>query len=198
MRRIPPNGHLVRRPVMGVAVPSPRSCSAWPRRREPLDKARIPQRSQPLRRVRGGDDCRRRRALATRGDVLRHQRRAPDLSDLHVVRGKCRSNRSSILKADAVRRCGFSHTPCGMSFTRTFQKAGLSAGPRLRREPRLGARRARLAACTRCSLAQLAPASQEPPREPLARPRDRLRARPHVRPRRRGPLGPAVRPALRR
>ena len=43
---------------------------------------------------------------------------------LHLVRGNRPLNRSSILKADAVRRCGFSHTPCGMSFTRTFQKAG--------------------------------------------------------------------------
>jgi uncharacterized protein YkwD len=43
---------------------------------------------------------------------------------LHVVRGNKPLNRSSILKADAVRRCGFSHTPCGMSFTRTFQQAG--------------------------------------------------------------------------
>src|SRR3954467_5669843 len=43
---------------------------------------------------------------------------------LHVVRGDTPLNSSSVLKADAVRRCGFSHTPCGMSFTRTFQKAG--------------------------------------------------------------------------
>ncbi len=40
------------------------------------------------------------------------------------VRGSGPLNRSSLLKADAVRRCGFSHTPCGMSFTRTFQRAG--------------------------------------------------------------------------
>ena len=43
---------------------------------------------------------------------------------LHFVRGNVPLNRSSLLKADAVRRCGFTHTPCGMSFTRTFQKAG--------------------------------------------------------------------------
>jgi uncharacterized protein YkwD len=44
---------------------------------------------------------------------------------LHVVRGNTPLNRSSILKADAVRRCGqFSHTPCGMSFSRTFKTAG--------------------------------------------------------------------------
>jgi uncharacterized protein YkwD len=43
---------------------------------------------------------------------------------LHLVRGNGSLNRSSFLKADAVRRCGFTHTPCGMSFTRTFVKAG--------------------------------------------------------------------------
>ncbi|MFL5950498.1 MAG: CAP domain-containing protein [Gaiellaceae bacterium] len=43
---------------------------------------------------------------------------------LHVVRGNGPLNRSSLLKANAVRRCGFSHTPCGMSFTYTFRRAG--------------------------------------------------------------------------
>src|SRR5919205_2113314 len=43
---------------------------------------------------------------------------------LGAVRGNGPLNRSSLLKADAVRRCGFSHTPCGMSFTRTFRRAG--------------------------------------------------------------------------
>jgi uncharacterized protein YkwD len=43
---------------------------------------------------------------------------------LSVVRGNRPLNRSSLIKADAVRRCGFSHTPCGMSFTRTFRSAG--------------------------------------------------------------------------
>jgi uncharacterized protein YkwD len=43
---------------------------------------------------------------------------------LSFVRGNAPLNRSSVLKADAVRRCGFSHTPCGMSFSRTFKKAG--------------------------------------------------------------------------
>jgi uncharacterized protein YkwD len=43
---------------------------------------------------------------------------------LAAVRGNAPLNRSSLLKADAVRRCGFTHTPCGMSFTRTFQRAG--------------------------------------------------------------------------
>jgi uncharacterized protein YkwD len=43
---------------------------------------------------------------------------------LGVVRGNGPLNRSSLLKADAVRRCGFSHTPCGMSFTSTFRRAG--------------------------------------------------------------------------
>jgi uncharacterized protein YkwD len=43
---------------------------------------------------------------------------------LPFVRGNVPLNRSSVLKADAVRRCGFTHTPCGMSFSRTFQAAG--------------------------------------------------------------------------
>jgi uncharacterized protein YkwD len=43
---------------------------------------------------------------------------------LRAVRGSGPLNRSSVLKADAVRRCGFSHTPCGMSFSRTFARAG--------------------------------------------------------------------------
>ena len=41
-----------------------------------------------------------------------------------AVRGNGPLNRSSVLKANAVRRCGFSHTPCGMSFTYTFRRAG--------------------------------------------------------------------------
>ena len=43
---------------------------------------------------------------------------------LGPVRGSVPLNRSSLLKADAVRRCGFSHTPCGMSFSLTFRRAG--------------------------------------------------------------------------
>jgi uncharacterized protein YkwD len=43
---------------------------------------------------------------------------------LAPVRGNGSLNRSTVLKANAVRRCGFSHTPCGMSFTWTFRRAG--------------------------------------------------------------------------
>ncbi len=43
---------------------------------------------------------------------------------LGTVRGNGPLNRSSLWKADAVRRCGFSHTPCGMSFSVTFRRAG--------------------------------------------------------------------------
>jgi uncharacterized protein YkwD len=43
---------------------------------------------------------------------------------LGYVKGSAPLNRSSVMKADAVRRCGFSHTPCGMAFSRTFRKAG--------------------------------------------------------------------------
>jgi uncharacterized protein YkwD len=43
---------------------------------------------------------------------------------LSYVRGSGPLNRSTVLKANAVRRCGFSHTPCGMSFSWTFRRAG--------------------------------------------------------------------------
>ena len=43
---------------------------------------------------------------------------------LGAVRGNGPLNRSSVFKANAVRQCGFTHTPCGMSFTRTFRRAG--------------------------------------------------------------------------
>src|SRR6266542_3555528 len=43
---------------------------------------------------------------------------------LAPVRGSGPLNRSTVLKADAVRRCGFSHTPCGMSFSWTYRRAG--------------------------------------------------------------------------
>jgi uncharacterized protein YkwD len=42
---------------------------------------------------------------------------------LAAVRGNGPLNRSAQLKASAVRRCGFSHTPCGMSFSYTFRRA---------------------------------------------------------------------------
>ena len=54
----------------------------------------------------------------------------------HGVRPLHRSrllDRSASLKASEIRRCNsFSHTPCGMSFTRTFQIAGY------RRHKRMG------------------------------------------------------------
>ena len=43
---------------------------------------------------------------------------------LPLVRGSVPLNRSSVLKANAVRRCGFTHTPCGMDFSGTFKQAG--------------------------------------------------------------------------
>jgi uncharacterized protein YkwD len=48
-------------------------------------------------------------------------RRAYGLGQVH---GSTPLNRSALIKADAVRRCGFTHTPCGMSFRRTFRSAG--------------------------------------------------------------------------
>jgi uncharacterized protein YkwD len=66
----------------------------------------------------GGDGHSRLEAMYCGINVVRRAYGLP------VVRGNGPLNRSSLLKADAVRRCGFTHTPCGMSFTRTFQKAG--------------------------------------------------------------------------
>jgi len=66
----------------------------------------------------GGDEHSRLEAMYCGINVVRHA------YGLRVIRGSTPLNRSSLLKADAVRRCGFSHTPCGMSFSRTFQKAG--------------------------------------------------------------------------
>jgi uncharacterized protein YkwD len=65
-----------------------------------------------------GDSHSRLEAMYCGINVVRHA------YGLSFIRGNKPLNRSSLLKANAVRRCGFSHTPCGMSFTRTFQKAG--------------------------------------------------------------------------
>jgi uncharacterized protein YkwD len=65
-----------------------------------------------------GDEHSRLEAMYCGINVVRRTYR------LGAVRGNGSLNRSSLLKADAMRRCGFSHTPCGMSFSRTFQRAG--------------------------------------------------------------------------
>ena len=66
----------------------------------------------------GGDEHSRLEAMYCGINIVRHAYGLP------YVRGNVPLNRSSVLKADAVRRCGFTHTPCGMSFSRTFQAAG--------------------------------------------------------------------------
>jgi uncharacterized protein YkwD len=65
-----------------------------------------------------GDEHSRLEAMYCGINIVRHA------YGLRFVRGNTPLNRSSVLKADAVRRCGFTHTPCGMSFSRTFQAAG--------------------------------------------------------------------------
>lgn len=65
-----------------------------------------------------GDEHSHLEAMYCAINVVRHAYR------LGPVHGNGSLNRSALLKADAVRRCGFSHTPCGMSFSRTFQRAG--------------------------------------------------------------------------
>jgi uncharacterized protein YkwD len=67
-----------------------------------------------------GDPHSRLEAMYCGINVVRHA------YGIGVVRSNGRLNKSALLKADAVRRCGFSHTPCGMSFSRTFQRAGYS------------------------------------------------------------------------
>ena len=48
---------------------------------------------------------------------------------LHALRRSARLDRSALLKAEEIRSCrSFSHTPCGNSFTRTFQQAGYFRG----------------------------------------------------------------------
>jgi uncharacterized protein YkwD len=48
------------------------------------------------------------------------------------LRDSRRLDRSSVLRADAIRRCGdFSHTPCGQAFTTVFQQAGYPRGARI-------------------------------------------------------------------
>jgi uncharacterized protein YkwD len=66
----------------------------------------------------GGDEHSRLEAMYCGINIVRRA------YGLHVVRGSTPLNRSSVMKADAVRRCGFSHTPCGMAFSRTFRSAG--------------------------------------------------------------------------
>lgn len=65
-----------------------------------------------------GDVHSRLEAMYCGVNVVRHA------FGLDAVRGNGPLNRSSVLKASAVRHCGFSHTPCGMAFSGTFRRAG--------------------------------------------------------------------------
>lgn len=48
---------------------------------------------------------------------------------LQALRGSGRLNRSSMLRAEAIRRCAqFSHTPCGQSFAAVFARVGYLRG----------------------------------------------------------------------
>jgi len=48
---------------------------------------------------------------------------------LYGLRRSAALDRSALLKAEEIRSCrSFSHTPCGNSFTRTFQQAGYFRG----------------------------------------------------------------------
>ena len=137
----------------------------------------------------GGDEHSRLEAMYCGINVVRRA------YGLHVVRGNTPLNRSSLLKANAVRRCGFSHTPCGMSFTGTFQKAGYLPARAFGENLAWGQGEYGSPVHTLQDVAELPAAPEESPRRALARPRDRVRARPHVRSGRRRSLGDAVRPS---
>jgi uncharacterized protein YkwD len=48
---------------------------------------------------------------------------------VQALRPSSRLDRSALLKADEIVRCrSFSHTPCGLSFARTFQQSGYFRG----------------------------------------------------------------------
>jgi uncharacterized protein YkwD len=56
-------------------------------------------------------------------NAVRAQYRLPQLHRARAL------DASALLKAEAIRSCGqFSHTPCGMSVTRTFQRTGYFRG----------------------------------------------------------------------
>lgn len=68
--------------------------------------------------IAAGDEHSRLEAMYCGINVVRRA------NGLGFVRGSVPLNRSSVMKADAVRKCGFTHTPCGMPFANTFKKAG--------------------------------------------------------------------------
>ncbi len=100
--------------VLGLAAPS----GSVPQTTDPAALAAVASACAGATTA-GGDEHSRLEAMYCGINIMRRA------YGLHVVRGNTPLNRSSILKADAVRRCGqFSHTPCGMSFSGTFKKAG--------------------------------------------------------------------------
>jgi len=70
---------------------------------------------------------------ATSAVAAPDQERAALRCGVNVVRRRFHSSelrnavaldRSALLKAVAIRRCGFTHTPCGTSFSQTFARTG--------------------------------------------------------------------------
>jgi uncharacterized protein YkwD len=99
--------------VLGLAAPS----GATPRSSDPAALSAVAS-SCAGATTAAGDEHSRLEAMYCGINVVRR------VYGLGYVRGSAPLNRSSVMKADAVRKCGFSHTPCGMSFTRTFKQAG--------------------------------------------------------------------------
>src|SRR2546430_6015194 len=71
----------------------------------------------------GGDQHSRLEAMYCGINVVRRAYR------LGFVRGSVSLNRSSLMKADAVRRCGLLHTPCRKAVSRPFKQAGYPPAP---------------------------------------------------------------------
>jgi uncharacterized protein YkwD len=73
-------------------------------------------------------------ATSTGGQLIQAANATRVQHGLRALHASAALMRSAQLKADAIMRCGsFSHTPCGASFTRTFQQSGY-----IRRNTRVG------------------------------------------------------------
>ena len=99
--------------VLGLAAPT----GAVPQGSDPSALAAVAS-SCAGATTAAGDGHSRLEAMYCGINIVRRTYRLP------LVRGSVPLNRSSVLKANAVRRCGFTHTPCGMNFSGTFKQAG--------------------------------------------------------------------------
>ena len=99
--------------VLGLAAPA----AAVPQNADPTALAAVAA-SCPGATSAGGDARAQLAAMYCGANIVRRAYGLP------AIRDNGRLDRSAVMKAGAVRRCGFTHTPCGMPFTRTFRSAG--------------------------------------------------------------------------